>query len=178
MASLEKRYGGRYRIVFCWQGKRRYHSLGKMPEREACSCLDRLEESHLVGMEIDAERSGFDSFSGDLAGRPRGLVLAAAREVRPDRQDALPEAGSSDESEWYDLIRTLLFRILDDVDYLAAEIFLDAPPSRSRSMKDVLGIAEDYFTAIPHAPTGRELEAIRADLRRICRRPNAWPAPP
>ncbi|MBV8128251.1 MAG: hypothetical protein JO114_11440 [Planctomycetaceae bacterium] len=45
MASLEKRYDGRYRIVFCWQGERRYHSLGKMPEREARSCLDRLEES-------------------------------------------------------------------------------------------------------------------------------------
>jgi integrase len=45
MASLEKRYDGRYRIVFCWQGERRYHSLGKLPEREARSCLDRLEES-------------------------------------------------------------------------------------------------------------------------------------
>src|SRR5579871_7457 len=44
MASLEKRYDGRYRIVFCWQGERRYHSRGKMPEREARSCLDRLEE--------------------------------------------------------------------------------------------------------------------------------------
>jgi hypothetical protein len=45
MASLEKRYDGRYRIVFCWQAERHYHSLGKMPEREARSCLDRLEES-------------------------------------------------------------------------------------------------------------------------------------
>src|SRR5271168_1652430 len=45
MASLEKRYDGRYRIVFCWQGERRYHSLGKLHEREASSCLDRLEES-------------------------------------------------------------------------------------------------------------------------------------
>jgi integrase len=45
MASLEKRYDGRYRIVFCWQGERRHYSLGKMPEREARSCLDRLEES-------------------------------------------------------------------------------------------------------------------------------------
>ena len=45
MASLEKRYDGRYRIVFCWEGERRYHSLGKLPEREARSCLDRLEES-------------------------------------------------------------------------------------------------------------------------------------
>src|SRR3954467_13732461 len=45
MASLEKRYDGRYRIVFCWQGERRYHSLGKLPEQEARSCLDRHEES-------------------------------------------------------------------------------------------------------------------------------------
>jgi hypothetical protein len=45
MASLEKQYDGRYRIIFCWQGERRHHSLGKMPEREARSCLDRLEES-------------------------------------------------------------------------------------------------------------------------------------
>jgi hypothetical protein len=45
MASLEKRYDGRYRIVFCWQGELRYHSLGKVTAREAVSCLDRLEES-------------------------------------------------------------------------------------------------------------------------------------
>src|SRR5262249_54076633 len=131
----------------------------------------------LVGVEIEAELDGFDTFSGDPAERPRGLVLAAAREVRPDRQEGLPEIGSSDASEWYDLIRTLLFRILDDIDYLAADVFLDAPPSRSRSMKDILGIAEVYYSAIPYSPTGQDLEAIRADLRRVCRRPNAWPAP-
>ena len=128
-------------------------------------------------MEIEAELEGFDTFEEDPADLPRGLVLAAAREVLPDRQDTLPAVGSSDESEWYDLIRSLLFRILDDIDYLAADIFLDAPPSQSRSMKAYLGIAEDYFSAIPDSPTRQELEAIRADLRRICRRPNAWPAP-
>ena len=90
---------------------------------------------YLVAVEIDAQRSGFGPFSGDPAGRPRGLVLAAAREVDPDRQDALPRPRRTDESEWYDLIQTMLFRILDDIDYLAADIFLDAPPSRSRSMK-------------------------------------------
>jgi hypothetical protein len=68
----------------------------------------------------------------------------------------------------------MLFRILDDIDYLAADIFLDAPPSRSRSMKLELGIPEDYFSAIPDSPTRRRLEEIRADLRRICGRPKAW----
>jgi len=38
--------------------------------------------------------------------------------------------------------------------------------------------AENYFTAIPHSPTGKKLEVIRADLRRICGRPKAWLTPP
>jgi hypothetical protein len=75
------------------------------------------------------------------------------------------------------VIQTTLFRILDDIDYLAADIFLDVPPSRSRSMKDRLGIPEDYFSAIPDSPTPQTLELIRADLRRICGRPNAWLTP-
>jgi integrase len=45
VVSLEQRYAGRYRIVFCWQGERRCYSLGKLPEQEARSCRDRLEES-------------------------------------------------------------------------------------------------------------------------------------
>ncbi len=45
MASLEKRYDGRYRIVFCWNGERHYHSLGNVTEREARFRRDQLEES-------------------------------------------------------------------------------------------------------------------------------------
>jgi hypothetical protein len=45
MASLERRYDGRYRIVFCHQGKKFFHSLGQVSEREARSCKDRLEEN-------------------------------------------------------------------------------------------------------------------------------------
>jgi integrase len=76
MASLEKRYDGRYRIVFCWQGERRYHSLGKMPEREARSCLDRLEESlrfvdrGLLEVPPDADLGRFLVSGGKLNAKP------------------------------------------------------------------------------------------------------------
>jgi hypothetical protein len=76
MASLEKRYDGRYRIVFCWQGERRYHSLGKMPEREARSCLDRLEESlrfvdrGVLEVPVDADFGRFLVSGGKLNGKP------------------------------------------------------------------------------------------------------------
>src|SRR5271168_4468075 len=76
MASLEKRYDGRYRIVFCWQGERRHHSLGKMPEREARSCVDRLEESlrfvdrGLLEVPSDADLDRFLVSGGKLNGKP------------------------------------------------------------------------------------------------------------
>jgi len=76
MASLEKRYDGRYRIVFCWQAERRYHSLGKMPEREARSCLDRLEESlrfvdrGLLEVPPDADLGRFLVSGGKLNAKP------------------------------------------------------------------------------------------------------------
>jgi integrase len=76
MASLEKRYDGRYRIVFCWQGGRRYHSLGNMPEREARSCVDRLEESlrfvarGLLEIPPDADLGRFLVSGGRLNAKP------------------------------------------------------------------------------------------------------------
>ncbi len=75
------------------------------------------------------------------------------------------------------MIQAMLFRVLDDIDYMAADIFLDAPPSQSRSMKEMLGIPEDYFSATADFPTPQMLEVIRADLRRICGRPKAWLTP-
>src|SRR4051794_38019099 len=76
MASLAKRYDGRFRIVFCWQGKRCYHSLGKVPDREALSCLDRLEESlrfvdrGLLQVPPDADLGRFLVSGGKLGAKP------------------------------------------------------------------------------------------------------------
>ena len=53
-------------------------------------------------------------------------------------------------------------------------IFLDLDPAVGDTLKDQLGIAEDYFSAAPIQPTPAGLEEIRASLRRICRRPRAW----
>jgi len=45
MASLERRYDGRYRIIFCYAGKRFNHSLGKVSEKAARISQHRLEEN-------------------------------------------------------------------------------------------------------------------------------------
>jgi integrase len=76
MASLERRYGGRYRLVFCCQGKRFAHSLGKVSDREARSCKDRLEENlrfverGLLEIPPDADPGVFLISGGKLNTRP------------------------------------------------------------------------------------------------------------
>ncbi len=125
-----------------------------------------------IEIETEADRIGPPSANEDRGATPRHLVLAAIRGTNPDRE--LPSPGSSDMTEWSALLDSLLDRILEDRDYLAGSLFLDTEPSRSRSLKALLGISHDYFAAIPPDPAPEELEGVRADLRRICGRPWAW----
>jgi len=157
---------------------------GLHDEREPCSDLTALSEGtvaavfaqlrYLVAneMENEAECMGSSSPSEDRGPSPRLLVLAAVREASPDRE--LPSPDSDNMSEWDALLDSLLDRILEDRDYLAGSLFLDADPSRSRSLKAVLGIPHGYFAAIRPDLTPEELERSRTDLRRICGRPWAW----
>lgn len=133
---------------------------------------------YLIEVEIDAECEGLEDCFTDRSSRPREMVLAAVREVYPDRDAPLPRADGDDLVVWFGLVNFMLDRILDDRDYLAADIFLDADPARSRTLKAQLGIPIDYFTAIPPTSSRQELAAIRVHLRRICRRPGAWTTPP
>ena len=72
MASLEKRYDGRYRVIFYWQSKKFVHSLGKVNERDANACRLRLEdnlrllERGILEMPHDADLGTFLISGGKL----------------------------------------------------------------------------------------------------------------
>jgi hypothetical protein len=129
---------------------------------------------YLIRVEVEKGRMVRDDRSAERVLRPRDLVLAAIKEVYPERRSPLPLADSDDLTEWFSLVDLLLDRILDDRDYLAGNAFLDADPAFSRALKAQLGIPEDYFSAIPSDPTAEALEPIRNHLRRICGRLRAW----
>jgi len=129
---------------------------------------------YLIRVEVEKEQTVRHDRSTECASRPRDLVLAAIKELYPERRSPLPLADSDDLTEWFSLVDLLLDRILDDRDYLAGNAFLDADPALSRALKVQLGIPEDYFSAIPSDPTAEALESFRNHLRRICGRPRAW----
>lgn len=79
----------------------------------------------------------------------RRLVLEAALET--DAHDDLPDVTSTDENEWTLLLECQVDRVLWDNDY-ESQIGLDLPPEQNSRLLAVLGIADDYFTAVPPDP--------------------------
>ena len=74
------------------------------------------------------------------------MVLYAILER--DDLDDLPDKDCSDESEWHLLIECLEGAVLCDNDFEVTE-GMDADPDQSRSLKQVLGIPDNYFIEIP-----------------------------
>jgi hypothetical protein len=80
-----------------------------------------------------------------------------------------PEITSNNVGEWEFVGECLANRILwDDGDHEVGPAFLDADPVVSRSCRDELGIAEDYYTAIAPDPTDEQLDSVRRTLREVC----------
>ena len=84
-----------------------------------------------------------------------------------------PSVGSDHVDDWEFLIECLANRILWEGDYEMSDVFLDADPSESGIRMGLMGIAEDYYTAIAPDPTDQQLEAIRRRLRWLCGRPES-----
>jgi hypothetical protein len=80
----------------------------------------------------------------------RRLVLEAAREQIG--QEELPDDRCTDKDTWTILLECLAGCVLWDNDYESQES-LDLPPDKSRQLRAILGMDDDYYTEIPQDPT-------------------------
>ena len=97
----------------------------------------------------------------------RQLVLTACRETSSDWEQGLPPCDGDDTDEWLLLVDCLSDRILWDADYELVDLVVDAEPELSRTIKERLTIADDYFVAIPPDPTEQELAEVRQTLHQL-----------
>ena len=111
--------------------------------------LDMLE----VEIEEPAEENGLPSW--------RQMVLAASRETQVS--DELPREGCKEKEDWKFLVDCLESRVLWDYDW-QLEDSIDLAPEASRRLKDELGIADDYFVAVPPDPPDAEAERLLRQL--------------
>ncbi len=109
----------------------------------------------LVEMEIDQPAEWRESPSW------RKLVLAACWER--GIEDLL-DAQSEDLDEWEVLVSSLAGEVLWDEDWKDSESLLDADPKASWAVKELLGIDEDYYIAVPPDSTDEEMEGVWTTL--------------
>jgi hypothetical protein len=111
----------------------------------------------------------------------REMVLAAHCSVFPNRleedrldeEDGLPDvpllAVSEDLPAWEAMVNELCDSILWDRDFEMAESFLDVDPGVSRHRRRLLGIDDDYFTAVAPDPRLGEVLGLASRTRDIVR---------
>jgi hypothetical protein len=111
----------------------------------------------------------------------REMVLAAHHSVFPNRLDEnrLDEddglldgslaAASEDLPAWETMVNELCDSILWDRDFEMAESFLDVDPGVSRHRRRLLGIDDDYFTAVAPDPRLGEVLVLASRTRDIVR---------
>jgi len=55
--------------------------------------------------------------------------------------------------------------VLWDEDWMDSESLMDADPRAGRAVKELLGIDEDYYIAVPPDPTEEEMKGVWVTLR-------------
>ncbi|NLF71767.1 MAG: hypothetical protein GX575_22275 [Candidatus Anammoximicrobium sp.] len=99
-----------------------------------------------------------DDAAGLMPGETwRQLILAACREAGVGGD--LPAEDCRDKLEWDYPVDCLEARVLWDYDW-QLEDSIDLSPDASRRLKDELGIADDYFVAVPPDPPDAEAERL------------------
>jgi hypothetical protein len=79
----------------------------------------------------------------------------------------MPSTTVASVCRWRDRIEGLMDRIFWDCDWEHATTTLDIDPEVSQVVRDMAGIADDYFTAIAPDPSPKQLRSIRSRLRRL-----------
>jgi hypothetical protein len=111
------------------------------------------------------------SLGGETLFSTRRLIRAALKELSQEggsAEDDLPE-DSSDIEAWELQVEHLGDRILHDRDMMAGDVILDLPPEDAGVVKEVMGIAGDYYTVVPPAYSQEEQSRLEWVYRELMR---------
>ena len=98
----------------------------------------------------------------------RSLVGQACRDLSSDGGLDLPADSCDDMREWGFCVDRLHNGILWDTDYLAEASYVDHSPARGKTLKERMGVSQDYFLAIAPEPTPPQMEILRDELEMLC----------
>ena len=114
----------------------------------------------MISLELEGEIDELEDVSTPKPPSWRKRVLAAGREAEIDD---LPSITEDDPEEWDLLLECLEDCVLWDNDWEMEEQ-LDMDPDVSQRVKREMGIADDYFIAVPPDPTDDEAGQLLSEL--------------
>ena len=79
-------------------------------------------------------------------------------------------AADREMARWEMVIESIADTILWDRDYEMSESFLDAAPELAKQRRELLGIDDEYYTAIAPDPTVDQIPRLLGSTRAIVRR--------
>jgi len=100
----------------------------------------------------------------------RELVIAVRKQMEGDDTERvqIPEPTCEDLDEWDFQIQKLSGGVLWDGDYQDAQLYIDFSPEKSKELRGMMGIPDDYFMAIADDLTDEEAQAKIMELRELC----------
>ena len=113
---------------------------------------------------IQFELDDLKSSSGSLESEQstwRSLVLSACKQSGVEE---LPDINNLDYFEWDINLEVLEDLVLWDRDFENGDIYFDIDPDQRSSTKNMMGIADDYFTVIAPDPT---IEGVERAMKRL-----------
>ncbi len=96
----------------------------------------------------------------------RKKVVAARKEAGGEE---IPSLDCEDMEEWDIEVESLADDILWDNDYDSEDIFIDQSPEKSRGLKQLAGIANDYYLGVAEDLSEEEVGIKLREIRQLCR---------
>lgn len=107
----------------------------------------------------------------------RSLVIEAILETSRSKDEAnaeceennfeVPNLDSTELDQWRWFVEVLADRILWDRDFEMGHVLVDCPPENSVMLKQILGIDDNYYTAIADDPRSDEVDRMLDSIRAI-----------
>ena len=147
---------------------------GLLCKSKSCPPLTAINEAMIAAVfhhltdwiqcELDREED-FDDLGDDDPYFWRELALVAFAE---SENDDLPDRSCRDDDEWELVVDGLSNRILWDNDFNSVGMFIDTDPDKAGKMREVMGVDDDYYRAIPPDPKDADLPVLLAKLKDLC----------
>lgn len=100
----------------------------------------------------------------------RELVIVARKQTEGDDSERaqIPEPTCEDLDEWDFQMQRLSEAVLWDGDYQDAQLYIDFSSEKSKALRGLMGIPDDYFMAIADDLSDDEAKEKIIELRKLC----------